>query len=360
MSEQASGQGKVIGLIITLSILGTIGTLIAYAFKSQIGLDGWNIDWLNGLEEWVQSFLPVTAVRGGDFDGVAFFDESGKKCVIGESTMLSVLGAPSDWKAIMLYNSEKATFYVEGDETRSFEITQHADEATIQLFVDALVVDGNFDEKEQSLAVKIEDAFDDAVGYVRVLTTTSLYATVGTSEFLDISRRTNLQHGACPPGLECTIYPTATFRDTSDFEGVNNSLSSASALGAYSYQWVKGSDSVPRPVVGIENYLKPQTDYALEYEDQNDASLDFAGHTISPGDQRGALSEPSSDNPEKYTDIIYNSFNMVSAATVFDDFYCRYGKKISDSGEGAFTDKDQWPECFPGESQTEQEHSLTQ
>lgn len=358
MSEKnGGGSGKVIGLIVTLCILGAIGALIAYAFKSQIGLDDWNIGWLNGFEDWVQSLIPINAVKGEDFTGVTFFDENGNKCVLGDSTALAIMSKPSRWKEIKLYNSAKATFYVEGDTTRSFVITEHTDEATIKSLVEALVEDGDFNEQEQSLAVEIEDAFEDANGYLRIMVSENSYATVGTSDFLDISRRSNLAHGVCPPGLQCAIYPNSNFNDISFYQDAD--LSSNSALGAYSYQWVKGSDSVPRPVVGIENYLDPETEYALEYKTDDDPPLDFAGHPISPGNLRGALSEPSSndeDELKKHTDIIYNSFNMVSAATIFDegDFYCRYGKKIGETGEGAFTETTSWPECFP-ESESESE-----
>lgn len=357
--SSGSSAGKAVGGVLALAVVGIIITLTLYALKSKIGLDDWNVDFLNGFEDWVQQFFPVTAAEGEDVHGTAFFDADGNKCVLGDSTTLYILCMPSQWKAIKLYNSENARFYIAGDDDgeRSFTITKHTGQADIKTLVDALVEDGDFDETTMALAVEITDmeVFAPKKGYVRVYGDQQRYATVLSSDFLDIARKTDLEHGACPDGKTCIMYPMVNYKDVGDNLQDNGSpkpVTSVNAMGAFSYEWVKGDDSNPRSVVGIEKYLgeNDTSAYAREFDHDNDGN-DFAGHAISAGDRRGALGDNTdAAQANKYTKAIYNSFKTEDDENALTEYSCRYGYKMDTSGvEGSWTvDKDtNWPGCFP-------------
>lgn len=332
-----------VGSVLGVTVIVILATIVAYYFKDDLGLENWNMDFLDDIVRAIKEATGEWTVRLVDNKPMAtFYRSDDKKCTLGTSTNLALLQMPSTWYAIMLYNTGKVTLkgpagdvVIEAQDIKGSALSTALDNAGI--------TDANM-AQDDDVQVIIEQEPDEKIGYIRIYQSfegSTIYATLGASDFINVSVTNDLMHSECPVDYKCSIAPYTSHRDVGDVVADGELDKQIYNLGAFDYQWINGSSDVKRGIIGIEKYLTQteMTEYAGEYSRDPDGARDYADLEIVPGATRGALLEETDDN--KKVKFIYNSFKLdeVEAGTDAypDGFHCMYGSKV-DFGDSSTPD----------------------
>jgi hypothetical protein len=394
----AEGQTGAIVNVILLAVILCVGLIIAYTFKDQLGLEDWNMAFLDPIASEIRKIFNVTGnARLGDIwaENSATFqvtDANGtvQRCTLGNSTNLAFLLVPSTWSSIILYNTEEVKITV-GAASITLTADLAGDALQDQLNTLGLLEGETLTDTPPEKQVKIEitdSTFEDDQstpgGYIRIFqsnTNSQQYATLGNCDFIDIARREGLEHEKCPPGMLCSIYPYPGYSDVGDSAVTDDKA--GFYLGAYNYQWYNG-DSDGHEIIGIERYIEG---YEAALDDDGASGNEHYGNEYRMGQAGGNVIAPHQYNKDYsnrflYTDgapafdtsgvmsqryawsgqtdetkmarRLYQSFDVKTEDTFASDdtnpFVCRYGSKKDAAGnEGAFdTTCGNYPLCEKG------------